>query len=56
MNLKVYDVINCVNRNLITHFVSYLKESYDVETLSIDRVLNKEYLYEKPMQKICTKR
>ena len=25
-NLKVYDVINCLNKNLITHFVWYLEE------------------------------
>ena len=47
--LKVYDVINCLNKNLITHFVWYLEKEkkYDIETLSIDKVLNKEYFYEK---------
>ena len=25
INHKVYDVINCLNKNLITHFVGYLK-------------------------------
>ena len=57
INLKIYDVINCLNKNLITHFVWYLekKKRYGIETLSIDRVLNKEHFYEKVMQKMCTK-
>ena len=44
MNLAVYDVINCLNKNLITHFVLELEKEkrYDTETLSIDKVLNKE--------------
>ena len=39
--------------NLITHFVWYLEKEkrYDIETLSIDRVLNKENFYGKIMQK-----
>ena len=38
LNLKVYDVINCLNMNLIIHFVWYLgkEKRYDIETLSID--------------------
>ena len=38
VNLTVYDVINCLNKNLITYFVWYLdkEERYDIETLSID--------------------
>ena len=58
INLKVYDVINCLNKNLITHFVWYLEKEkrYDTEILSIDRVLNKEHFYGKTMQKMCTKR
>ena len=57
VNLKIYDVISCLNKNLITHFVWYLQKQkrYDIETLSIDRVLNKEHFYGKVMQKICTK-
>ena len=57
INLKVYDIINCLNKNLITHFVWYLEKEkrYDIETLSIDRVLNKEHFYGKIMQKMCTK-
>ena len=52
INLKLYDVINCLNKNLITHFVWYFKEEkrYGIETLSI-----KEHFYGKIMQKICTK-
>ena len=39
-SFKVYDVIKGLNKNLITHFVWYLEKakSYDIETLSIDRV------------------
>ena len=49
--------INCLNKILITHFVWYLEKEkrYDIETLSIDRVLNKEYFYGKVMQKMCNK-
>ena len=56
-NLKVYDVINCLNKNLITHFVWYLEKeiSCDIETLSIDRILNTEHFYWKIKQKMCTK-
>ena len=57
INLKVYDNINCLNKNSITHFVWYLEKEkrYDIETLSIDGVSNKEHFYGKIMQKICTK-
>ena len=57
INLKVYDAINCLNKNLITHFVWYLEKekSYHVETLVIDTVLNKKHFSEKIMQKMCTK-
>ena len=57
INLKFYDVINCVNKNLITHFVLYLKKEKrcEIETLTIDRVLNKEHFYGKVMQKMCIK-
>ena len=56
-NLKIYDVINCLNKNLITHFVWYLEKEIrcDTETLSIDRELNNEHFYGKIMQKMCTK-
>ena len=57
INLKVCDVINCLNKNLITHFVWYLtkEKRYDIKTLSIVRVLNKEHFYWKIMQRICTR-
>ena len=56
INLKVYNAINCPNKNLITHFILYLEKEkrYDLETLSIDRVLNKNHFYGKFMQKMCT--
>ena len=45
INLKAYDTINCPNKNLITDFVWYVekKKKYVIETLSIDRALNKEH-------------
>ena len=45
--LKVYDVISCLNKTLILHFIWYLEKEkiYDIETLSIDRVLNKENIF-----------
>ena len=57
INLKVYDIIYCLNKDLITNFVWYLEKEkrYDIETLSIDGVLNKEHFYGKIMQKMCTK-
>ena len=56
-NLKVYDAINCLNKNLITHYVWHLEKaiSCDIETLSIDRVLNTEHFYGKIIKKMCTK-
>ena len=49
--------MNCLNKNVITHFAWCLgkEKKYDIETLSIDRVLNKEHFYAKIMQKMCTK-
>ena len=43
--------------NLIAHLVSYLgkEKSYDIETLSTDRVLNKEHFYGKIMQEMGSK-
>ena len=57
INLKVYDVVNCLNKSLITYFIWYLekKKRYGIETLSIDRVVNKEHFYGKIIQKMCTK-
>ena len=50
-NLKVYDIIDCLDKNLITHFVWYLEKETRCETeaLSIDRVLNKKHFYGKIM-------
>ena len=44
-NRKVHDMINCLNKNLRTHFVWYLEKEIrcNIENLSIDRVLNKEH-------------
>ena len=57
INLKVHDVIICLNKSSITHFVWYLenKKRYDIETLSIDGVSDKEHFYRKIMQKMCSK-
>ena len=56
INSEVYDITNCLNKNL-THFVWYFgkEKRYDIETWSIDRVFNKKYFYGKIMQKMCTK-
>ena len=56
-NLKVCNLINCLNRNLIKHFVWHLEKEIrcDIESLSIDRVLNKEHFNRKIMQKMCIK-
>ena len=58
INLKVYDVISCLNKYILNStfcLISWGGKNYDVETLSIDRVLHKEHFYGKIMQKICTK-
>ena len=57
INLKVYDVIHCLNKNSVTHFVWYLKKEKrnDIETLSIDIVSDKGQLYRKIMPKMCSK-
>ena len=56
-NLKVYDVINCLSKKLITHFVWYLEKEIrcDTETLSINRESNKKHFSGKIMQEMCTK-
>ena len=48
-NFKVHDVINCLNKNSVTHFVWYLgkEKRYYIETLSIDGVSDKEHFYRK---------
>ena len=54
-SLKIYDAINYLNKNLITHFVWYLEKEIrcDIETLSIVRELNKKH-NGKIIQKMCT--
>ena len=39
----LYDVINCLNKNLITHFISYLekKKRYGIEILSANIFMEK---------------
>ena len=59
-NLKVYHAINCLNKNLITHFVWYLEKDIkcDTEILPINRVLNvyRKYIFtEKPCRKCALK-
>ena len=46
------------DKNLKIYTVWYFEKETrsDIETWSIDRVLSKEHLYEKSMQKMCTKR
>ena len=55
-NFKVYDVNNCLNRNLITHFGWYLEKKirYAIET-SIDRIFDITYFHGNIMQKKCYK-
>ena len=57
INRKVFDVSIFLNKNVITHFVWYLKKEkrYYPESLPIDRVLCKEHFHGKIMQKLCTK-
>ena len=57
INLEVYDVINCLNKNLITHFVWYLgkEKRNDTETLFTERVLNKGHFYGKSCKKCAPK-
>ena len=57
INLKVYDVINSLNKNFITHFAKYLEKvkRYDIVTLAINRVLNKEHFHGKSCRKCAPK-
>ena len=56
INLTACDVINCLNKNLITHFVWYLEKekSYDIEIVSTDRVFNKEHFIGKSCRKCAS--
>ena len=53
----MYDVINRLNKNLITHFVWYLEKEkrYDIETLAIDTVLIRNIFMEKSCRKCAPK-
>ena len=55
--LKVYDVVNGLNKNLVTHYVWYLEKEIrlDIETLPIDRVLNRTFLWKKSFRKYTPK-
>ena len=57
IDLKVYDVINYVNNNLITHFVWYLEKEkrYEIETLSIDIELIRNIFTKKSCRKCASK-
>ena len=46
INLKVLDIINCLNKSSITHFIWYLEREkrYDIETLSIDGVSDNVFI------------
>ena len=54
-NLKIYDVINCLHKNLITYFVWHLEKEIrcDIETLPIDRELNMKNHAENMYQKLA---
>ena len=57
---KDSDFVNCLNKNLIIHFVWYLEKEkrYDTEPLATvlnNTVLNKKHFYGKIMEKMYTK-
>ena len=56
-NYKIYDIIHCLNKNLIAHFVWYIVKEIrcDMETLSMDRELNKKHFYWKFLSFLCRK-
>ena len=57
INLKVHDLINCLNKNSITHFFWYLEKEkrYDIEILSIDGVSDKEHFTKTFLRKCAAK-
>ena len=57
INLKVCYIINCLNKNLILHFVWYLEKEkrYHIKTLSIDRVISRNIFMEKSYRKCAQK-
>ena len=46
-----------INKNSIAYFVWYLdkEKMYDIETLSMDGVSDKEHIYAKIIEKMCSK-
>ena len=52
INLKVQNVINCLNKNSITHFAGYLEKEkrYDTETLSKEYQIKNIFI-----EKLCWK-
>ena len=53
INLKVYDVIDRLNKKHILFDILRSKKRYDIERY--DRVLNKEHCYKKPHRKCAPK-
>ena len=49
--------MNCLNKNLITHFNSYIEKELrcDIETLSVDSELNKALFMKKSCKKFAPK-
>ena len=58
INLKTYDVINCLNKNLITRFIWYLEKEkrYDIETLSTHKYWIRSICMKKPCRKCAPKK
>ena len=52
---KIFDVVNCLIQNLILCFVWYIEmeKRHDIDTLLIDRILNK-YIFTKKSCRKCT--
>ena len=57
INMKVYDIFNCYNKNLITRFIWYSekKKMYHIEIFSSDRILNKEHLWKSHRENVAPK-
>ena len=53
ISLVVCDIINWLNKNLLTHFVWFFgkEKRYGIATFSVDRVSNKNHFYGKIMHK-----
>ena len=57
INLKVHDIINCLNKNSMTHFVWYLKKAkkYDIQTLSIESIRKITFLWKNHTENVQQK-